>query len=128
MVVCNFDDPSKWGGHIWYVMDLMVIRLDPSNRLLENHILMFFVSLLETIPCETCREHYQHYFQEKPIETALQSKMDLAKWVYECKSSVNSRLNIKNIAFPAYLDYLSKTFDCDLREKKATRTLYRTPF
>ena len=125
MVVCNFDDPSKWGGHIWYVMDLMVIRLDASNKMLENHILMFFVSLLETIPCETCREHYQQFFSKNPIETALRSKMELARWVYECKCSVNLRLQIKNITFPAYLDQLKKTFDCDIQERKVSRTLYR---
>jgi len=122
--VCSFSDPLKWGPSIWYMLDLMVVRLDPYNETLKNHILMQFASLLETIPCENCRTHYNHYMAEHPIEPHLHSKQALARWIYDCRSSVNDRIQRPNLTYDQYMDKLRTMFECDLSDTRGTRTLY----
>ena len=122
--VCNFSDPVEWGPYIWYILDLMIVRLDPSNECLKNHILMQFVSLLEVIPCEHCRIHYQKFMTEHPIEPHLESKQALAKWVYDCRSSVNHRIPKSNFTFQQYLSKIHERFGCDLSDTRTVQTIY----
>ena len=122
--ICSFHDPKKWGKHVWYVLDLMVIRLDPTDQTLVNHVLMQFISLTHTIPCEQCRQHYVEFIDQNPI--TLESKLALARWVYNCRSSINTKLNRPNITFDQYLKELSKTFDCDLAPKTKSTTLHNS--
>lgn len=116
MVECFFSDPKKWGKHVWYILDMMIIRYDPSNEILQNHILMQFVSLMETIPCQNCREHYKNYISSSPIEEAFKTKISLAKWIYNLKSEINKRQKKKNITFHEYIILLKNTFDCNIYE------------
>lgn len=122
--VCSFHDPQKWGSHVWYILDLMVIRLDPEDPDIVNHVLMQFISLSHTIPCEACREHYNDFLQEHPVPT--DSKLSLAKWIYECRSSVNAKLERPNITFDLYLEHLKRVFDCDLQPNRLSKTLYNS--
>lgn len=115
-VYCSFHDPRLWGSHIWYMMDLMVIRLQQDDPIVKEHIWMQFVSLLETIPCETCRIHYQQYYENYPIHDYLSQKLTLAKWVYELRCSVNRKLDQPSLTFDEYLQRLRETFDCDIRQ------------
>lgn len=123
MVECFFNDPKKWGNHVWYMLDMMIIRLDPKDAVLKNHILMQFISLMETIPCEKCRGHYKEYIRKNPIEGALIEKPTLAKWVYELKTEINKREKKPNISFLKYVIDLKYRFKCDIMEKIEEPTL-----
>jgi len=111
--VCKNTNPAVWGPHVWFILEMTVSQLEPENETLTNHILMQFVSLMETIPCENCRVHYNNFVQENPIENALQSKTSLARWIYNCKTSVNRRISKPNIPFVRYLATLNQKFDCN---------------
>lgn len=119
---CNFHDPQKWGAHVWYMLDMMVIRLDPDDAELVNHIMMQFVSLMHTIPCDACRIHYQQYINDHPLP--LDSQLSLAKWVHACRCSVNTKIGRPNITFTEYLQNLQRAFDCDLLDAPVSKTLH----
>ena len=116
MVQCFFNEPKKWGPHVWYILDLMVVRLDPDDQVLTNHIMMQIVSLMETIPCDKCRDHYKAYMRNNPIEKSLTNRMELARWLYALKSEINKRENKKNISFQNYLRNLKTSFNCDIEQ------------
>ena len=112
-MTCSFHDPEKWGPHVWYMMDLMIVRLDPGDQILKEHILMQLISLLETIPCPDCRLHYRTYFEQTPsVFDCLSSKESLAQWIYQLRVSVQHKLGKPSISFETYCDSLWNTFGC----------------
>lgn len=125
MVQCFFNEPKKWGPHAWYMLDMMIIRLNPDDAKLVNHILMQIVSLMETIPCEKCRTHYKNYIETNPIDQALSSQLALARWVYNLRSQINKREKKQNIPFEGYLKSLKTRFQCDITAQPS-QTVYST--
>lgn len=128
MVQCFFNEPKKWGPHVWYMLDMMIIRLNPDDEKMVNHVLMQFVSLMETIPCDKCRSHYKAFIETNPIEAALSSQLSLAKWVHNLRSEINRREKKPNIPFEGYLKSLKTQFQCDIAAPPQTSHVVYSTF
>ena len=91
-------DPKVWGPPVWRTIDFFVNALpDGPTGLTETkkeHLLMFFVSLMELLPCERCKVHYMEYFQKHPLEAELEKpepKKQVQLWVQTLKQNIQNQ-------------------------------------
>lgn len=63
----------------------------------------FFLSLRGLLPCVSCSQHYTQLLLQYPLEGALQSKMELMRWVWTIHDAVNTRIGKQGPTFAEYL-------------------------
>ena len=92
---------STWGPVGWlyihsvsfgYPVNPSQFDTDNGNPIgtTENNYRMFFKYVGKTLPCKYCRESYDKFFEEIPIN--LESRDSLTKWVWEMHNKVNNKL------------------------------------
>ena len=85
-------NPEIWGPHYWFVLHTISLNYPHQPGFLERRNHYDFFRLLQYIlPCETCRNHYNQYFKNFPIENFLGSRDGLTSWVTNLHNSVNKR-------------------------------------
>lgn len=106
-----FLEPELWGKHYWYVIETMILAMDTKQEPSREFVSFFLYSLQNILPCPTCREHYQKYFQKSNIDNFLKSKKEILLWIYNLKKEIQNR-NGKKFHFTSFEDYIK-----DLEEK-----------
>lgn len=97
-------DPAYWGRHFWFTMHTVALFYPDFPTADDmSHARNFFLSLQGLIPCGACAYHYQKLLLAHPLEDALQSKMELSRWVWRLHNEVNARLGKSVIAFDDYM-------------------------
>lgn len=87
-------DPRVWGTHLWATMHRLSLsypQFDPKPEQ-RKAARDFFRSIKEMLPCVSCRHHYGEHFDKTFDESTLDSRVALARWVYDLHESVNKRL------------------------------------
>ena len=72
-------------------MSLRYPQFDPSKAE-RSAARQFFASLKDTLPCVSCRQHYGKYFDDTFTSNTLDTRVALARWVYDLHEAVNKRL------------------------------------
>lgn len=106
-----FIEPHLWGEHYWYVIESVIISMDTKEKPSREFVSFFFYSLQNILPCPTCREHYQKYFQKYDIEKILTSKKKLFLWIYNLRNEIQKRNGKSFISFETYLKELEKKYN-----------------
>lgn len=57
---------------------------------------VFFEAIGHVLPCKYCRDSYQEYLREHPIDAALDSRADLCRWLYTIHNRVNEKLGVSD--------------------------------
>ena len=98
-------DPRQWGSHFWYVMHTVCLFY-PDHPTADDMSNMrnFFLSLQGLLPCPSCAYHYARMLKRHPIEGALQSKMEMIRWVHMLHNEVNRRTGKAVLPFSEYMD------------------------
>lgn len=95
-----YPDASEWGPPLWTVLHAVAEKagrgpfpqFEPEERL---GLLRMMQALGKMIPCPSCKEHYDVYLKEHPVEQALRELPyeDLNKyvktWFWELHNWVN---------------------------------------
>jgi hypothetical protein len=68
-----------------------------------GHARNFYLSLQGLLPCASCSHHYTQLLVQHPLEPALQSKMELMRWVWTIHDAVNTRIGKHGPTFAEYL-------------------------
>ncbi len=55
----------------------------------------FFRSLGGVLPCRFCRESYDAFFEQIPIESFIHSRDALVEWVFKIHNKVNEKLGVE---------------------------------
>jgi len=63
---------------------------DHSNK--KEDYKVFFEKIGHILPCRYCRESYQEFIKETPIDNYLDTRKDLCKWFYLIHNKVNDKL------------------------------------
>ena len=100
-----FLEPHLWGKHYWYVIETTILAMDTKEKPSREFISFFLYSLQNILPCPTCREHYQKYFQKNDIDKLLLSKKSIFLWIYNLKKEIQER-NGKTFHFTSFEDYI----------------------
>ena len=98
-----YPDASEWGPPLWTVLHSIAEKVGSSQFSQyaedERRALIKMVRYLENvIPCPSCREHYEVYLAEHPIEKQLKELTHselrdyIKKWFWELHNWVNESL------------------------------------
>jgi hypothetical protein len=99
-----YPDASEWGPLLWTI--LHGIAEKSGTPLFSQYyaderraLIKLFKALEKTIPCPSCKEHYEVYLRENPVEKELkdlpqaQVKEYVKKWFWELHNWVNESLS-----------------------------------
>ena len=86
-------DPKIWGPHFWFVLHLVSFHYPEKPSTAEKETTkIFYYSIKDILPCDSCRKHYKNYLSHYPIDPHLDTRMDLIKWVIQVHNFVNTSL------------------------------------
>lgn len=91
-------DPRIWGPYVWKTIDLFIQDLPndgPFSEIKQEYILMFFISLMELLPCDECKKHYHEYFYKNSLEDELKysdCKKRIQIWIQNLKQEIQNRV------------------------------------
>lgn len=136
-----YPDASEWGPLLWSVLHGLAERsghaIFPQYYGDERHALVkIFTSLEKVIPCPSCKEHYEVYLREHPVDKAIKdmpySHLNeyVKRWFWELHNWVNYSLNRPEFPYdqltPAYkninLRATLKTLDVPMRRAIRVRS------
>lgn len=89
---------KDWGPPLWKSMFMIAanypIELTKSkeHQELKKHYKSFYTSFKYMLPCKYCRESYESFLKELPIDRFLSSRKCLMYWLYLIKDKVNKKL------------------------------------
>lgn len=93
-----------WGPAGWLFLHSVSfgypLKIDNSNASKKIEYKVFFESVGDILPCKYCRESYNKYIQEIPIDDHLNSRDALVKWLYLIHNKVNNKLNVPECDIP----------------------------
>jgi hypothetical protein len=110
-------DSTVWGPPAWTFLHTITLAYPEYPTAAEKKSMVaFFNSLTDILPCHVCQRHYQKYLRQNPVETSVDTKDSLVKWLVQLHNQVNVSLSkpvldlptaIQNITQP-YTDKLAK--------------------
>lgn len=85
-------DPRIWGAAAWRFLDAVVESYpeNPSTALREE-MTAFWNALY--LPCMTCKDHYQEYRKEQPVEESVVSRDTLVSWYRGLRECVQAQVH-----------------------------------
>ena len=90
----RYKSSSLWGPYLWHLMHHIAYYNDNNNTIEQ---IEFFNRILHVIPCEKCKDHYNDFINNNPIDNI--DKYSIKKWLYLAHDNVNKIQNIKGITF-----------------------------
>lgn len=95
-----------WGPPGWFFLHSVTFgypdEINPENVDRVRHYANFFNSLGHILPCKYCRNSYNEYISELPVENFLNSRKDLTLWLYLIHNKVNDKLGIPACDRPSF--------------------------
>lgn len=87
-------NPNIWGPPLWNTLHMITFNFPEQPTDLErSQYRDFFFSLRYVLPCENCRQHYAKAVEKTyPIDSALQNRDTLTRWLVDLHNVVNKRL------------------------------------
>jgi hypothetical protein len=84
---------EQWGRPTWQILHLHASYYSdkPSDEE-KKQKLNLFKSIIDGIPCHTCREEALIWCRKFPVENAMKNGCDLSKWTLDFHNNVNTRL------------------------------------
>tara|TARA_B110000208_G_C11690111_1_gene401959 strand:+ start:65 stop:685 length:621 start_codon:yes stop_codon:yes gene_type:complete len=82
----------------------------------------FFLGLGKIFPCRYCRESYEVFIEEIPIDNFLNSRDDLCYWLYLIHNKVNNKLGVPKCDIPTFDEIKMKYETYRAQCKKTTST------
>lgn len=101
-----------WGPSAWVTLHVFSFGypVNPSKQQRQEYK-EFYTSLQYTLPCIYCRQSYGEFLKVLPIDNYLDTRLQLAYWVYLIHDMVNKKLssqNRKKIASPPFIEVVKK--------------------
>ena len=101
-----------WGPPGWLFLHSVTFgypeTITTENKDIATHYKDFFNSLGNVLPCKYCRDSYNKYISELPVEYFLKSRKDLTKWLYLIHNKVNEKLGVPGCDIPSFEELENK--------------------
>jgi len=98
-----------WGPAGWLFLHCITFgypyTINPMNKdhaYKQDYYKTFFNMVGNILPCKYCRESYNNYALEVPIDGFLHSRKSLCKWLYIIHNKVNKKLGVANDCIPTF--------------------------
>lgn len=122
-----------WGPAGWLFLHCVAFgypyKLNPEDKEDQQkmkHYKNFFESISTILPCRYCRDSYQDFIKDYPIDSHLTSRKDLSKWFYTIHNKINNKLGVPECELPTF-DEVSNNYEmyrakCKKTTKKERNT------
>ena len=117
-----------WGPPGWLFLHCITFgypfNLDETKTIdfqKRNDYKNFFYYLGKVLPCRYCRESYDEYFKELPIDNFLNNRRDLCLWLYKLHNKVNNKLGVPDCDIPKFKDVQNRYESYRAKCKKTTK-------
>lgn len=101
-----------WGPPGWFFLHAVTFgypyEINSENIDRVRHYANFFNSLGHVLPCKYCRNSYNEYLSELPVENFLKSRKDLTLWLYLIHNKVNDKLGVAECDRPSFEEVENK--------------------
>jgi hypothetical protein len=101
-----------WGPPGWLFLHSITFgfphKIDADNIHRVHEYAKFFNSVGNVLPCKYCRESYNEYIKELPIEGFLDSRNSLVTWLYLIHNRVNKKLGVSSECIPPLTEVKDK--------------------
>jgi len=102
--------------------------MNPSDSEKKRFYKTFYNTIGKVFPCKYCRESYDKFILEIPIDNFLGNRRDLCYWTYLIHNKVNEKLGVAQCDIPTFEEVINtyeqfrakckKTSDKERNEKK----------
>jgi len=133
-----YPDASEWGPILWSILHGLAERVGSSpfpqfEGDERRAVIRIMNSLVKVIPCPSCKEHYEVYLKEHPVDKTIKDisykelKKYIKTWFWELHNWVNESLKRPFFAYDdlttAYksIPLRQRMKDLDIPMKKAIR-------
>jgi len=116
-----------WGPPGWLFLHCITFgypfKIDPNNT---EHVQKqrdyrdFFHLIGKVFPCKYCRDSYQGFIKDLPIEPKLDSRDNLCKWLYDVHNKVNEKLEVPACNIPSFETIKKRYEEYRAKCKKST--------
>ena len=116
-----------WGPPGWLFLHCVTFgypfkidEMNPEHLEKKNFYKNFFFNLGKVLPCKYCRESYDKYFKEIPIDNFLNTRKELCLWLYLIHNKVNDKLGVPTCDIPSFDEVHTKYESYRAQCKKTT--------
>lgn len=120
-----------WGPPGWMFLHSITLgypikidNYDEEHIIRKNKMKIFFESIGHVFPCKYCRISYLKFIKEIPIDKFLNSRKDLALWLYKIHNKVNHKLGVPKCNIPTF-ENMYKEYDTYRAECSITTSTER---
>ena len=117
-----------WGPAGWVFLHSCVmgypLKINEKNtedRKRKKKTKVFFETIGHIFPCIYCRESYQRFIKELPIDNFLDSRRKLANWLYQIHNKVNKKLGVPSCDIPSFNEVYGRYETYRAQCEKTTR-------
>lgn len=112
--------PEIWGNHFWFSMHTASFFYPEYPTPTDMHkYKQFYESFAYVIPCPDCKNHFYQLMNDYPIDSYLESRDSLSRWVVLVHNKVNERLGKKQMSYQQVIDEYNKKFiPAEKKDKK----------
>jgi len=84
---------AKWGKHAWIFLTSVIYSAPKKlSKKQQLYYIDFFTSVKDILPCKYCRQSFNQYLKELPIEPYITTRDKLIEWIYLIHNKVNEKL------------------------------------
>lgn len=83
---------------------------NPKHFEKRTHYRNFYNNIGKVFPCKYCRESYDQFIKDIPIDNFLNNRRDLCYWTYLIHNKVNDKLGVPKCEIPSFED-IQKTYE-----------------
>ena len=116
--------PEFWGPSGWKFLHSVTFQYPIKPTVNDKaHYKEFFNSLKHTLPCEKCAYHYTAHLRKFPIDSALETREKLVRWLINVHNEVNKSLGKREYFYEEVIDIYKDEIDGVLGRVSFTNTL-----
>ena len=116
--------PEFWGPSGWKFLHSVTFQYPIKPTVNDKaHYKEFFNSLKHTLPCEKCAHHYAAHLRKFPIDSALETREKLVRWLINVHNEVNKSLGKREYFYEEVIDIYKDEMDGVLGRVSFTNTL-----
>jgi hypothetical protein len=93
---------------------------NPDHQTKKQDYKTFFTSLGKVMPCRYCRDSYEEFIKESPIDNSLNTRKDLVRWLYDIHNKVNQKLGVADCNIIGLKEMITKYEKFRAKCKKTT--------
>ena len=110
-------NPKFWGPPGWTFLHSITMNYSKNPSEIDKQIYYnFFKSLEKVLPCERCAYNYSLNLQKLPLESALENRDKLVRWLINIHNEVNKETGKPIYTYEQVIDeytYRVKNIDSD---------------